>query len=211
MRESVTKKSERRAGYHHGDLRRALIEAGLAIVEEEGSAAVTLAVLARRCRVSVAAPYRHFESKEVLLEALAGAAMLVFRDALAQAARRRVPDAHAHFLAVNRAVVRFAMRRANLYQLAFGSARPRPLDDLRGPIEGTAFGVLLDLVGRWQSEGLLDPERDSVRLATSLWATSHGLASLLSTRRVETRSERAAMHLVDQVLGDALVGLAPGD
>src|SRR5215470_4643684 len=57
--------------YHHGDLRRALVDAALAIVERAGPGALSLRELARRAGVSHAAPYRHFESREALLAALA--------------------------------------------------------------------------------------------------------------------------------------------
>ena len=57
--------------YHHGDLRNALIQAGLAILAEEGTHALSLRAAARRSGVSHAAPYRHFADKEALLAAIA--------------------------------------------------------------------------------------------------------------------------------------------
>src|SRR5260370_8363924 len=57
--------------YHHGDLRAALIQAGLAILAEEGAQALTLRAAARRAGVSHSAPYRHFADKEALLAAIA--------------------------------------------------------------------------------------------------------------------------------------------
>ncbi len=64
--------AKRRAGsYHHGNLRHALLEAALWLVETEGTEALTLRAAARRAGVSQAAPYRHFASKEALLAAVA--------------------------------------------------------------------------------------------------------------------------------------------
>lgn len=68
-----------RTRYHHGDLRRALLDAARAVVAKDGVDAVRLSALATRLRVSVAAPFRHFASKDALLVALAeeGAARMV--------------------------------------------------------------------------------------------------------------------------------------
>jgi AcrR family transcriptional regulator len=61
----------RPATYHHGDLRRALVDAALALVQERGAEGFTLREAARRVGVSQTAPYRHFETKEALLAAVA--------------------------------------------------------------------------------------------------------------------------------------------
>ncbi|RYE80650.1 MAG: TetR/AcrR family transcriptional regulator, partial [Hyphomicrobiales bacterium] len=58
-------------GYHHGDLKRRLIEAALEMLDEEGTEGVGLRELARRVGVSPAAPYRHFRGRQALLEAVA--------------------------------------------------------------------------------------------------------------------------------------------
>ena len=63
--------AQSKPGYHHGDLRRALIEASLALISEEGFSALTLREVARRAGVTHAAPYRHFLDKEALLAAVA--------------------------------------------------------------------------------------------------------------------------------------------
>src|SRR5688572_18467296 len=66
-----TKSKPGSRAYHHGDLRRALLDAGLALIEEQGAAAFTLREAARRAGVSQAAPYRHFVDKNALVGALA--------------------------------------------------------------------------------------------------------------------------------------------
>ena len=78
--------------YHHGDLRRALLDQALALAAERGPAALTLREAARRAGVTEAAPYRHFRSKDALVAALAeegfGALLERTRRALARAAER---------------------------------------------------------------------------------------------------------------------------
>src|SRR5215470_2775019 len=64
-------KASKRAGYHHGDLRRALLEASLALVEESGIGALSLREVARKAGVSHNAPYHHFKDRGSLLAALA--------------------------------------------------------------------------------------------------------------------------------------------
>jgi AcrR family transcriptional regulator len=60
-----------KGSYHHGNLRRALIDAALGLIEKEGPASLSLREVARRAGVSTAAPYRHFPSREALLAAVA--------------------------------------------------------------------------------------------------------------------------------------------
>ena len=62
---------KRKGAYHHGNLRRALIDAGLALIDREGATALSLRAVAQRVGVSAAAPYRHFPSREALLAAVA--------------------------------------------------------------------------------------------------------------------------------------------
>jgi len=71
--------ARRRKAYHHGDLRRALVDAGLRLVEEAGAEAVNVREAARRAGVSPAAPFRHFPSRDALIAAIAAEAMRRFR------------------------------------------------------------------------------------------------------------------------------------
>ena len=80
-----TKSSSRKHPYHHGDLRAALLQAALVLIEEHGVKGLALSDAARLAGVSVAAPYRHFKDKETLLAEIAAEGFVMFRDALAQA------------------------------------------------------------------------------------------------------------------------------
>src|SRR5260370_21477004 len=71
--------------YHHGDLRRALIEAGRRLLESEGPSALSLRAVAREAGVSPAAPYHHFKDKGELLDAVAQEGWQMLDDALAKA------------------------------------------------------------------------------------------------------------------------------
>ncbi|MCG5055431.1 MAG: TetR/AcrR family transcriptional regulator [Myxococcales bacterium] len=109
-------KKRKPARYHHGDLRRSLLDAALRVVANQGVEAVKLNVLAKGLRVSVAAPFRHFPTKEALLVALAeeGANLMVQR--LAQAAAREVDPLEAQ-RARGVAYVRFAVDKPGYFRL----------------------------------------------------------------------------------------------
>lgn len=101
----------RRAAYHHGDLRQALIAAGLALVEEGGAEAVNLREAARRVGVSPGAPFRHFESRTALLTAIAEESMGRFRAEIERAlARAPAADPLQRLRALGVAYLAWAMR-----------------------------------------------------------------------------------------------------
>ncbi len=110
-----------RTTYHHGDLRRTLIDAALRAVERRGPDAVTLRGVARDAGVSQAAPYNHFADKDALLAAVAAEAFQRFAAALDRAgAAASSPRARA--AALGRAYVGFAHAHAALFRLMFGPA-----------------------------------------------------------------------------------------
>src|SRR5689334_1657694 len=94
--------------YHHGDLRNALIQAGLKILAKEGAQALTLREVARRANVSHAAPYRHFASKEALLAAIAEEGFNEFAARLQVVAQNNTSDPRAQLYEATRAYVQFA-------------------------------------------------------------------------------------------------------
>src|SRR5689334_9318570 len=95
---NMARKPAESAPYHHGDLRRALLDGVLELVAERGHAAgITLREVARRVGVSHSAPYRHFEDKEALLAALASEGFTKLSSALSEA-RRDVRDDEERFV-----------------------------------------------------------------------------------------------------------------
>jgi len=171
-------------GYHHGDLRNALVTEALKLLEQEGD--FTLRDLARRLGVSAAALYAHFADKGALLAAIATAGFVRLREAL-QAAIRNDSDLMAQFLHMGSAYVRFGMEQPALYKLMFASedlpAKHGEYPELQAAGEA-AFDSLTGMLEQMQRRGFLragDPEADGL----SVWAHVHGLTSLLITGRVE--------------------------
>lgn len=164
-----------RKGYHHGDLRAALIEAGLKLIEERTANEVGLREAARTAGVSATAVYRHFPDKSAFLAALAGEGLA----RLASAQRKAFEAAGggaAGFSATGRAYVRFALSNPGLFRLIFSSAAKIDPSNWPGH-EDDAMQMLMQ-----NAERLTARERgpDEARLfALRSWALVHGLAMLM--------------------------------
>jgi len=178
-------------GYHHGDLRNALVGEGLKLLEQEGQPDFTLRDLARRVGVSAAAPYAHFVDKGALLAAIATAGFVRLKEAL-QAALG-TDDPMDQFLHMGWAYVRFGIEHPALYKLMFASedlpARRKEYPELEAAAEA-AFGLLTGMLEHLQRRGLVrpgDPEADGL----SVWAHVDGLTALIITGRVECACDPA--------------------
>jgi AcrR family transcriptional regulator len=201
----------RRKSYHHGDLRRALIDQAEALVAQEGVAALTLREVARRSGVSQAAPYRHFPSKQALVAAVAEEG---FREMLGRVRRgldRAPRGAPARLQALGAAYVRFAVDHPARFRVMFGRevAASHGFPGLwEAAQEG--FGLLVGEIGAAQRAGVL-PGRDPRRPALAAWSAVHGLALLLMdgllARQGLAGPGRSVESLARQVMASLLDGL----
>lgn len=179
-------------GYHHGDLRNALVSEGLKLLEQEGHPDFSLRDLARRVGVSAAALYAHFADKGALLAAIATAGFTQLNEAL-RLTTAGDGDPMDQFLHMGWAYVRFGIERPALYKLMFASedlpAKCDEYPELEAAAEA-AFDLLTGMLDRMQRRGLVragDPEADGL----SVWAHVHGLTSLIITGRVECACDPA--------------------
>jgi AcrR family transcriptional regulator len=168
-----------RRGYHHGNLKDALVEAARALMTERGAAGFTLAEAAKRAGVTPAAPYRHFNDRNALLRELARRGFDAFGARLSEAWREGRPDPAAALRRMGEAYLDFARQEPALYAAMFGDARilcegppiaasTAALDGLRN----AAQAVLAD-------QGVAGP--DARRLGAQIWAAAHGVASLANS------------------------------
>ncbi|OJX24458.1 TetR/AcrR family transcriptional regulator [Devosia sp. 66-14] len=162
--------SEPHDRYHHGDLRRALVEAALELLLEGGTEALGMRELARRGGVSAAAPYRHFRDKQALIQAVAAAGFALFLEAIDKA-KADVP-AEEQFGAMAEAYVQFALRYPRLYRLMFSSELGKFEDKELRRAADAAYESLAVAAARQ------DPEAPG-EAAISAWAFVHGLSMLL--------------------------------
>ena len=176
----------KRDTYHHGNLRAALLDAGLELLAEQGVDAVTLREVAKRAHVSHNAPYHHFSGKSALL---AGVAARGFERVVAaiQAAVSAVDphDPRAAFLALGRSYVQFAVANPSVFRLMFRPELTRPQDHPElVAAESRAFGSLMEIIGLCQQHQCL-PAGDPFAMAACAWSTVHGLATLQVERLLQ--------------------------
>ncbi len=176
-----------RGTYRHGDLRRALLEAGVELARDGGPDAVVLREATRRAGVVPNAAYRHFASREDLLQAVRSAALATLAAAmeqeLAQARRARRPEdqARASLRAVGAAYLRFARAHPGLFRTAFSrTADPERNTDPAnaGPGGLNPFELLSAALDRMVEAGVL-PARRRPRAEYLAWSAVHGMALLI--------------------------------
>ena len=177
-------------GYHHGDLRDALIEAGMGLLEQRNSERLSLREVARAVGVSATAVYRHFPDKDALMGAIAARGFMLLGAMQIQAASDQ--DALEAFKAVGVAYVRFALQNPAVFRLMFSCAPPRDLFGLQKEEQNAPLRLLRDNVASLAPPGLSDAARKIASI--SAWSLVHGLAVLLLDRMVEAdESEIAAI------------------
>lgn len=161
--------------YHHGNLREALLEAGIGLIAEAGPAGFTLREVARRAGVSHNAPYRHFRDKDALLAALAAQGFEELTRAMLQAAARQKTSLD-RLRASGLAYIDFALRRPEHFTVMFDA----PAADAGDPAHAAgarAFQTLAGFIAECQRAGQLRPG-DARQLARMAWSLVHGIAKL---------------------------------
>jgi AcrR family transcriptional regulator len=166
-----------RRPYHHGDLRRALLQEAVRTIREEGVQALTLRAAGKRLGVSRTALYRHFTDKSALLAGVAREGFQRFRDDLLAEWR----DAGGGLDGLARmgvAYVRFALSNPSHYRVMFGGFSDLAAKDPElEAVAHAAFAVLVDALESLQASGEII-QGDREQLAQYIWATVHGVAML---------------------------------
>lgn len=202
MSTSAKPVADERSGYHHGNLREALLEQGLALLEEKGESQFSLRELARRVGVTANAVYRHFSSKDVLLMGLAADGMRQFKTSQANAWLITQGGAADKFLASGCAYVRFARQHPALFRLMFGrfivEHRSEELEyESRQAFAGLTTAVATTL-------GLPEDSADIAGAVNAAWAVVHGFSHLILDGQIHG-SEVELDETVAAALGHWLV------
>jgi AcrR family transcriptional regulator len=187
--------------YHHGDLRRALLDASRALLEEGGLDALTLRSVARHAGVNHMAPYHHFDDRSALVAAPAAEGFGEL-GATMSAAIAAESDPVAAFLASGRAYVVFGYDHPALFALMFGpELGDRSDHPTLAAAASEAFGVLIGAIDECQRAGAAR-DGDPLMLARAAWSGVHGLAHLVVDRQIAPArsSRRAMLGLVDETL-----------
>ena len=185
--------------YHHGDLRRALLRAAEAELEEKGVEGFTLRGCAKRAGVSHAAPAHHFGDAAGLLSALASEGFERFLTTTgARVAAVSDDSARARMTALGLGYVEFARGNPALFRLMFSSERPDFTDENLQKAASAAFDQLVSGVA-----GLADPDpmgsRGGRRQVAMVWAIVHGLSHLLLSRQMKFLNGQSEAELEEDL------------
>jgi AcrR family transcriptional regulator len=184
---SVSRKRAKTAeppAYHHGDLRRALIESALALVTEEQDWTFSLREVARRAGVSHNAPYNHFADKRDLLAAVAVVGFAALEQRF-RAATSGTANARTAFVKSALVYVTFGVENPAHYRLMFGSALVTAQEGRPKAVAGAGArsrAVIAEIIRRGAVAGVFDGafrgDEDLNVAVLSAWATVHGLTML---------------------------------
>jgi len=167
-------RAKRKADYHHGRLRRALIDTAVKAIAKHGVDSLSLRELAARAGVSPGAPYHHFASRDELLSSIAEEGFQRLEARLIAARDAAPDDASARLEALGLAYVAFAVSAPGYFRVMFhGDAKSsRPTEaGLR------AFDLLRDAIVACQEAGQT-PQGDPMALVVLAWSAVHGFATL---------------------------------
>lgn len=172
----MARKKKESKPYHHGDLRRALIDAAAEMLETETPIEVSLRKASEHVGVSHTAAYRHFLDKAELLAAVSEAGFLRLRDNLAEARAAAGADYRLQLEAIAKEYIRFAVTKPSTYRQMFG---PHFQEQLKkaGVAESAsnAFAELLHTVMAGQKAGVIRKESPFL-ISQTAWSLLHGMA-----------------------------------
>jgi AcrR family transcriptional regulator len=188
-----------RRDYHHGDLRSTLLDSVGRIVRENGPAFVSIREVARRARVSHAAPSHHFRNKSGLLTAFAAQGFDRLADTVGETiAASRAATPRDVLAAMGRAYVRFALEHPEHFAIMF---RLELLDEHDADLvraSDRAYDALIATTRGAAAQGLLDA--DPTVTAAAAWSLVHGLSTLWLSGRLQPRTGVTDPHqLADAV------------
>jgi AcrR family transcriptional regulator len=210
VREEVEERS-----YHHGNLREALVEAGVELARSGGPGAVLLRAVSRQAGVSHNAAYRHFANQEDLLAAVGERCMTRLGELMVErsaqvAARAPVRRARARLEAIGRAYIDFARTEPGWFRTAFSSARHDAegpaADSSAGSAETNPYLILGARLDELVEVGALTPERRR-GAEFAAWSAVHGLSSLLLDGPLRDLPEAQIEPAIGVVLGVVNRGL----
>ena len=175
---SWSKDDKEPRGYHHGNLREALIRAALELIAQKGSAGFTFADAARWAGVSPAAPYRHFRDRDDLLANVALRGFEQFAVILAQAWDEGRPDPITALDRMGKAYLAFAHKEPAYYSAMFESGIPADTTPELRAAGDRAFSVLREAAEKVCAQMPQKSRPPALMMALHIWSLSHGVASL---------------------------------
>ena len=167
-------------GYHHGNLKEALVRAALELIAEKGPGGFTFADAARWAGVSPAAPYRHYRDRDALLADVAKRGFAEFTEALIKAWNDGKPDLMGAFDQLGKAYLAFARKEPSYYSAMFEAGVPVDADPELREAGDRAFGVLRGAAEKLVATMPAKGRPPALMVALHVWSMTHGIASLFS-------------------------------
>ena len=205
--------SDKKRGYHHGNLRQALVDAAIGLIEEKGPQGWTLSEAAKSAGVTPAAVYRHFSGREELVAEIARQGYEVFADLMEYALESGKGSDLAAFEATGRAYLAFARKYPGHYQAMFESGVNLAGDPDLARVAARAGAVLERAAERLSAH--IPPEKrpPPQMFSAHVWAMSHGVVELFARGAPGTRTPFPPEDLLEAGIGIYLrgLGLIPPD
>lgn len=194
-------------GYHHGNLRQALIEAALQLIELRGPTGFTLSEAAKEAGVTPAAVYRHFEGREDLIAEGALQGYEIFAEAMETAYASGQPSALKAFEATGRAYLAFARDHPGHYIAMFESGISVNRTPELASAANRANGVLEKAASDLSQHIPADKRPPASMFSAHIWAMSHGVVELFARNSPGRASPFPADELLESGIGIYLRGL----
>jgi AcrR family transcriptional regulator len=167
-----------REGYHHGNLREAMVQAALDMIRDRGPSGFSFAEVARAVGVSGAAPYRHFRDRNALVAEIARQGFLRLEAELARAWSDGRPNPHAALENCGRAYLAFARREPAAYAAMFHPGFPMEDEAELAAAYDRAFAVIRRAADKVTASVTTPRKPPALMVALHAWSLAHGIASL---------------------------------
>ena len=200
-------------GYHHGNLRQALVEAALALIAERGPQGFSLSEAAKQADVTPAAVYRHFAGRDELLAEVARQGYEIFAALMEYAFDEGKPTALAAFEATGRAYLAFARKYPGHYMAMFESGLNLNRTPELARAAERARGVLTRAAEALSQHIPASRRPPAAMFAAHIWALSHGVVELFARGAPGSRAPFPPEELLEAGIGIYLrgLGLVPPD
>lgn len=194
-------------GYHHGNLRKALVDAALVLIEERGPTGFTLSEAAKTAGVTPAAVYRHYAGREDLIAEAARQGYEIFADLMEHAYNGGKPSALSAFESVGRAYLAFAKKFPGHYVAMFESGISIQRTPELNAVATRALGVMETAAVELSQHIPADRRPPPQMFSAHIWAMSHGVVELFSRGSPGTKSPFPPEDLLESGIGIYLRGL----
>lgn len=193
--------------YHHGDLRQALLDAAIALLQKKDVQSLSLRQVAREAGVSHTAPYRHFEDKEALLGAIAEEGFIEFGSYLQSAVDQTPNQPVECLMAAGVAYIRYALDYPTHFRIMFSHfPSGESTDSSLHKTSTSTFQILVNIILAGQIAQVMRSDQAAEFLALGKWSFVHGVAMLLLDGMLPTQTG-SQIALAEALVKDSLIGL----